>query len=73
MSDQNRVVVNIVEKGQIDHLLKGCGCDWPPRTFECQCLLVTEGVNLLNMKFFDAVARLEAGLAQFSNALDQRG
>jgi hypothetical protein len=27
-------------------------------------------VNLLKIEFFDAVACLEAGLAQFSNALD---
>jgi hypothetical protein len=33
---------------------------------------MTEGVNPLNEKFFDVVARLEAGLAQFSNALGQR-
>jgi hypothetical protein len=31
---------------------------------------VTERVNPLKMKFFDIVARLEAGLAQFSNTLD---
>jgi hypothetical protein len=34
---------------------------------------VTKGADLLKIEFFDAVARLEAGLAQFSNALDQRG
>jgi hypothetical protein len=34
---------------------------------------VTEGVNPLKIEFFDAVARLKANLAQFSNALDQRG
>jgi hypothetical protein len=39
------------------------------RTFECQYLPTTEGVNPPNVKFFDAVARLKAGLAQFSNAL----
>jgi hypothetical protein len=33
------------------------------RTFKRQFLLATEGVNLLKIKFFDAVARLEAGLA----------
>jgi hypothetical protein len=33
---------------------------------------VTEGANPSNVEFFDTVARLEAGLAQFSNALGQR-
>jgi hypothetical protein len=33
------------------------------RTFKRQFFLATEGVNLLKIKFFDAVARLEAGLA----------
>jgi hypothetical protein len=42
------------------------------RTFECQYLLVTEGADPLKIEFFDAVARLEAGLEQFSNALGQR-
>jgi hypothetical protein len=42
-------------------------------TFECQYLPATEGANSLNVEFFDAVAHLEAGLAQFSNALGQRG
>jgi hypothetical protein len=41
------------------------------RTFKRQFLLATEGVNLLKIEFFDAVARLEAGLVQFSNMLDQ--
>jgi hypothetical protein len=39
------------------------------RRFECQCPPMTEGVNPLNEEFFDVVARLEAGLAQFNNAL----
>jgi hypothetical protein len=43
------------------------------RTFECQYLLATEGVNPLNVEFFDAVAHLEAGQAQFHNELGQRG
>jgi hypothetical protein len=33
---------------------------------------VIDGVNPLNEEFFDAVARLKAGLAQFSNAFGQR-
>jgi hypothetical protein len=41
------------------------------RTFECQRLPTTEGANPPNEEFFDAVARLEAGLAQFSDALGQ--
>jgi hypothetical protein len=32
-----------------------------------------EGVNPLKIEFFNAVARLEASLVQFSNVLDQRG
>jgi hypothetical protein len=43
-----------------------------PRTFEYQCLLTTEGANPPKREFFDVVAHLEAGMAQFSNALDQR-
>jgi hypothetical protein len=39
------------------------------QTFECQCLPVTKGANPPNIEFFDAVTRLEAGLAQFSNTL----
>jgi hypothetical protein len=31
---------------------------------------MTEGVNLLKIEFFDAMARLEAGLEQFSNRFD---
>jgi hypothetical protein len=42
-------------------------------TFKCQYLLATEGENLPKIEFFNAVARLEAGPAQFSNALGQRG
>jgi hypothetical protein len=41
------------------------------RAFECQFLPATEGVNPLKIEFFDAVARLEAGLAQFGNMLGQ--
>jgi hypothetical protein len=33
------------------------------QTFERQFLSVTEGVNPLKIELFDAVARLEAGLA----------
>jgi hypothetical protein len=42
------------------------------RTFERQFLPVTEGVNPSKIEFFDAVARLMAGLAQFGNTLGQR-
>jgi hypothetical protein len=34
---------------------------------------MTEWMNPLNKELFDTVACLKAGLAQFSNALDQRG
>jgi hypothetical protein len=43
------------------------------RTFKRQYLPATEGANPPNVEFFDAVARLEAGLARFSNVLGQRG
>jgi hypothetical protein len=33
---------------------------------------VIEGANPVKIEFFDAVACLEAGLAQFSNMLGQR-
>jgi hypothetical protein len=42
------------------------------RTFERQFLPVTEGANPPKIEFFDTVARLEAGLAQFGNTLGQR-
>jgi hypothetical protein len=42
------------------------------RTFECQCLSAIERVNPLNEEFFNVVACLEAGLAQFSDTLGQR-
>jgi hypothetical protein len=42
------------------------------RIVKCQCLPVIDGVNPLNEEFFDAVARLKASLAQFSNAFGQR-
>ena len=41
------------------------------RALERQFLLATEGVNPPKIEFFDAVARLEAGLAQFGNTLGQ--
>jgi hypothetical protein len=43
------------------------------RTFECQYLPATEGVNPPNVEFFNAAAHLKAGLVQFSNALGQCG
>jgi hypothetical protein len=42
------------------------------RAFERQFLPTAEGVNPLKIEFFDAVARLEASLAQFGNMLGQR-
>jgi hypothetical protein len=41
------------------------------RAFESQFLPVIEGVNPPKIEFFDAVSRLEAGLAQFGNTLGQ--
>jgi hypothetical protein len=34
---------------------------------------VIEGANPLNVEFFEALARLKAGLVQFRNVLYQRG
>jgi hypothetical protein len=42
------------------------------QTFECQFLPTTEGANPPKIEFFDAVAHLEADLAQFGNTLGQR-
>jgi hypothetical protein len=42
------------------------------RTFEHQFLSAIEGANPPKIEFFDAVARLEAGLSQFSNTPGQR-
>jgi hypothetical protein len=42
------------------------------RTFERQFLPVSEGANPPKIEFFDAVACLEADLAQFGNTLGQR-
>jgi hypothetical protein len=42
------------------------------RTFERQFLPAAEGVNPPEIELFDAMARLEAGLAQFGNVLGQR-
>jgi hypothetical protein len=47
----------------------GIGHSW---TFERQFLPATEGANPPKIKFFDVVARLEAGLAQFGNTIGQR-
>jgi hypothetical protein len=43
----------------------------PSQTFECQFLPATEGVNPPKIEFFDALPRLEAGLAQFGNTIGQ--
>jgi hypothetical protein len=42
------------------------------RAFERQFLPATEGVNPPKIEFFNAVARLKAGLAQFGNTHGQR-
>jgi hypothetical protein len=44
-----------------------------PQAFECQLLPTAKGVNSPKMELFDAVARLEPGLVEFSHALDQSG
>jgi hypothetical protein len=41
--------------------------------FKSQSFPATEGANLPKIKFFDAVARLEPGLAQLSDAPNQSG
>jgi hypothetical protein len=41
-----------------------------PRAFESQCLPAAEGANSPKMKFFNAMACLEPGLAEFNNMLD---
>jgi hypothetical protein len=42
------------------------------RAFERQFLSATKGVDPPKIEFFNTVARLEAGLAQFSNTHGQR-
>jgi hypothetical protein len=42
-----------------------------PWAFESQGLSATEGANPPKIKFFDAVARLEPDLVQFSDAPNQ--
>jgi hypothetical protein len=44
-----------------------------PRGFKRQSFSVTEGANPPKIKFFGAVARLEPGLAQLSDAPNQSG
>jgi hypothetical protein len=44
-----------------------------PRAFECQLLPTAKGANSPKMQLFNAVARLEPGLVEFSHALDQSG
>jgi hypothetical protein len=44
-----------------------------PRAFKCQLLPTAKGANSPKMELFDAVARLEPGLAEFGHALDQSG
>jgi hypothetical protein len=42
-----------------------------PRGFKSQSFSATEGANPLKIKFFGAVARLEPGLEQLSDAPNQ--
>jgi hypothetical protein len=44
-----------------------------PGGFKSQSFPATEGANPPKIKFFDAVARLEPGLAQLSDAPNQSG
>jgi hypothetical protein len=44
-----------------------------PGGFKSQNFLAIEGANPPKIKFFDAVARLEPGLAQLSDAPNQSG
>jgi hypothetical protein len=44
-----------------------------PGEFKSQSFPATEGANPPKIKFFDAVARLEPGLAQLSDAPNQSG
>jgi hypothetical protein len=44
-----------------------------PWGFKRRSFLTTEGVNPPKIEFFDAVARLEPGLAQLSDAPNQSG
>jgi hypothetical protein len=44
-----------------------------PWGFKSQSFSVTKGVNPSKIEFFDAVARLEPGLAQLSDAPNQSG
>jgi hypothetical protein len=44
-----------------------------PGGFKSQSFLATEGANPPKIKFFDAVARLEPGLVQLSDAPNQSG
>jgi hypothetical protein len=47
----------------------GIGHSW---TFERQFLSAIEGANPPKIEFFDIVAHIEAGLAQFGNTFGQR-
>jgi hypothetical protein len=73
MSEQNMVVVNNVEKGRRDNLLKGRDRERPSADIRMPISSDGRGANPPKIEFFNAVARLEAGLVQFSNVLDQRG
>jgi hypothetical protein len=58
------------EKFTISRFAVGIG---HPRGLIGAFVPVAEGVNSLKMEFFDAVARLKPGSAEFSYALDQSG
>jgi hypothetical protein len=72
MSDLNNAVVNNMEKRQRDNLPMVRGRVGHLRTFERQFHPATEEANPPKIEFFDAVACLEAGLAQFDNTPGQR-
>jgi hypothetical protein len=61
-----------VEKVQRGNLPKVHGKDRPFADIRMPVSSGDRGVNLSNEEFFDVVTCLEAGLAQFSNALGQR-
>jgi hypothetical protein len=72
MSDLNNAVVNNMEKRQRDNLPMVRGRVGHLRTFERQFHPATEEANPPKIEFFDAVACLEASLAQFDNTPGQR-
>jgi hypothetical protein len=72
MLDLNKAVVNNTEKRQRDNLPNVRGRDQPFADIQTPVSSDAERVNPLKIEFFDAVACLEADLAQFGNTLGQR-